>query len=77
MDITLEQLIELAKIIEEGDPIDWQFLGLDRDEAYFIIASQVYEINKKSDPEVMLSIIIKLLVENFVLHTNILRQNGE
>lgn len=76
MDVNLQLLIELAKESELEDPIDWPSLGLTGDEAYFIIASQVLEMSKQFNETIMLSTIVKLLVENFVLHIKLLKLNG-
>ena len=70
-EITLSQLVELAKTAENKDPIDWGELLLDEDEVYRVFARSAYEIYTKCSPHtvhiVLLSSIIKLLVENFVL----------
>jgi len=66
--ISVEQLVELAKEVENEDPIDWGMLSIDEDTAYRIIASQVLEIYNTNDQLTMLASITKLIVENFVLN---------
>lgn len=66
--ISVETLVELAKEVENEDPIDWGMLSIDEDTAYRIIASQVLEIYNTNDQLSMLASITKLIVENFVLN---------
>lgn len=66
--ITVETLVQLAKEVENEDPIDWGMLSIDEDTAYRIIASQVLEIYNTNDQLTMLASITKLIVENFVLN---------
>ena len=66
--ISVDQLVELAKEVENEDPIDWGMLSIDEDTAYRIIASQVLEIYNTNDQLTMLASITKLIVENFVLN---------
>lgn len=66
--VSVKTLVELAKEVENEDPIDWGMLSIDEDTAYNIIASQVLEIYNTSDQLTMLASITKLIVENFVLN---------
>ena len=66
--ISVETLVELAKEVENEDPIDWGMLSIDEDTAYKVIASQVLEIYNTNDQLTMLASITKLIVENFVLN---------
>jgi hypothetical protein len=66
--ISVETLVELAKEVENEDPIEWGMLSIDEDTAYKIIASQVLEIYNTNDQLTMLASITKLIVENFVLN---------
>jgi hypothetical protein len=66
--ISVKTLVELAKEVENEDPIDWGTLSIDEDTAYNIIASQVLEIYNTNDQLTMLASITKLIVENFVLN---------
>jgi hypothetical protein len=69
----LKTIVELAKEIESEDPIDWSNLNVDKNLAYNIIASQVIELMKQSDDMIKTTMIVKLIVENFVLHLKLQR----
>lgn len=75
-------LAALARAVEEGDPIAWGDVAIDRDAAYDLIASQVAEMFAAYEaddipPErqrlIALATVVKLTVENFVLHQRIMR----
>jgi hypothetical protein len=76
MNITIEELIELAQEVEQGDPVDWSTLGITKDNAYYTIASQLFEMKDSFDQKMLLAMVVKLLVENFVLHTKNLQRNA-
>jgi hypothetical protein len=66
------QVIELAKQIEETDPIDWSDLPLNRESIYFVLGTtvleRVAETQSASEREIiLLASVVKLTVENFVL----------
>lgn len=69
--ITINQLIELAKQAENTDQIDWGELPVNEDLVYESIAYAMYNAYQKSSPAtrelVLLASIIKVQVENFVL----------
>lgn len=77
--MTLEQLIELAKEVENEDVIDWGMLNIDEDEAYKLIALSVLDMFKNTDEDakeaIMLTTIVKLVVENFVLNLQLHQRN--
>lgn len=72
--ITVEELVELAQEVDSGDPIDWSLLSIDEYSAYMLIASSVKEqfdnewvkMTVEMRERAMLSVITKLVVENFV-----------
>lgn len=66
----LEELVDLAKAGAEGDPIDWGDLSVDRDDAYRMMAAHVLDMDP--DLTVQRSVIVKLLVENFVLNLKLM-----
>lgn len=70
--LTLEQLVELAIKTEDQDPIDWSKLNVTQQSAYGMMAAHVidlFENDADADREVvMMSVMTKLLVENFVLN---------
>lgn len=75
-----EQLIALAKEVEMADPIDWGMLSISEDQAYELLAGNVLEQYLLTDSDyrdiVMLSVVLKLTVENFVLNLKLLQKNA-
>lgn len=69
--IDLNQIIELAKEIEEVDPIKWSDLPLHRDSVYSMLATSILEKVQAQDISqreiILMASCIKLTVENFVL----------
>ncbi|OUU25611.1 MAG: hypothetical protein CBB97_09360 [Candidatus Endolissoclinum sp. TMED37] len=73
MKANLKQLIELAKDSTISDPIDWESVNLNEDTVYEMIGMSVIEmmhkIDKNEHKDVMMAAsLLKLTVENFVLH---------
>jgi hypothetical protein len=68
----VEQLVLLAEEIETADPIDWGMLEIDEHDAYTLMATGVLDNYLSMAPDdrdmAMLSIVVKLTVENFVLN---------
>lgn len=69
-DKELQLIIELAKEVSVEDPIDWTDLKITEHEAYVLMASHIREMDL--DLLTARSIIVKLLVENFVLNLKLL-----
>jgi|TARA_B110000908_G_C9998183_1_gene332920 hypothetical protein len=69
-DDAVRTLVALAKEGESVDPINWGNLNISEDEAYVLMATHVLGMdrNKLIDG----SIIVKLLVENFVLNLKLM-----
>jgi hypothetical protein len=74
-------LAALAREVEEGDPIAWGNAGLDREAVYDLIASQIAETfasyehrgtTRDRQLVIALATVVKLTVENFVLHRRLL-----
>jgi hypothetical protein len=63
-------LVELAKEGGEFDPIDWGDLNISEDEAYVMMAAHVLEMERNHLTDG--AIIVKLLVENFVLNLRLM-----
>ena len=63
-------LVELAKEGGDFDPIDWGDLNISEDEAYVMMAAHVLEMERNSLTDS--AIIVKLLVENFVLNLKLM-----
>ncbi|MBK4735551.1 hypothetical protein [Noviherbaspirillum pedocola] len=76
---------ELVAEIEGADPIDWAMLNVDEQQATELIASSVmehYETNIKPMTEeqrdyVIVSSLVKLSLENFVLNLRLLQAGGK
>ena len=66
----LRNLVILAKEGAEFDPIDWDELNISEDQAYAMMAAHVLEMERNSLTDG--AIIVKLLVENFVLNLKLL-----
>ena len=70
------QVIELAKEIEAGDPIDWGNLPLNRTAVYTVLGTSVLErVSETQDATeremILMASVVKLTVENFVLEMKI------
>lgn len=74
----VEQIVELAKEIEHEDPIDWGMLNIDENEAFMMLAPSVLEnyllLDKDSRDIMMLSMVLKLTVENFALNVKLIQK---
>ncbi|MBB5220494.1 Na+/phosphate symporter [Amaricoccus macauensis] len=75
-------LAALAREVEDADPIAWGGLALDRETVYDLIASQIAELFQGYEQSgvprdrqmlIALSTVVKLTVENFVLHQRVMR----
>lgn len=75
--LTINDIVEIALEIESEDPIDWGMLAIDERTAYEMIATSVVENCKDSEVGLLLAIIVKLTVENFVLNLKLLKERNE
>lgn len=66
----IRNLVELAKEGEVMDPIDWSDLNISEDQAYALMAAHVLQMERNHLTDG--AIIVKLLVENFVLNLKLL-----
>ena len=66
----IEDLVSIAMEANIADPIDWGELNISEEEAYRMFAATVLEMG--NDPMADKAIIVKLLVENFVLNLKLL-----
>jgi hypothetical protein len=66
----IEDLVSIAMEANIADPIDWGELNISEDEAYRMFAATVLEMG--NEPMADKAIIVKLLVENFVLNLKLL-----
>ena len=69
-DEAIRNLVILAKEGAEMDPIDWGDLNITEDQAYVMMATHVLEMERNHLTDG--AIIVKLLVENFVLNLKLL-----
>jgi len=66
----IRNLVILAKEGAEMDPIEWGDLNISEDQAYIMMATHVLEMERNHLTDG--AIIVKLLVENFVLNMRLL-----
>ena len=69
-DEAIRNLVILAKEGALMDPIDWSELNITEDQAYIMMAAHVLEMERNYLTDG--AIIVKLLVENFVLNLKLL-----
>jgi hypothetical protein len=75
--VTLEELIDIAFAIEEGDPFDWGSFKQGKTEAMKMIGTSILDQFDKdvyTDNErlVLLATLTKLVTENMILHSKLL-----
>ncbi len=75
--ITLEELIDIAFAVEEGDPFDWGVFANGKEEAMKMIGTSILDQFDKEDITdadrlILLSTITKLVTENMILHSKLL-----
>jgi hypothetical protein len=66
----------LAQEVEITDPIDWDTLSLDPEQAYRMMAAHVTDFFDNNDALTNKAILAKLLVENFTLNLRLQSGNG-
>ena len=77
--LSLDELIDIAFAVEEGDPIDWDVFRKGKEQTMKMIAASVLEQFDREqytqqDRIVIMATITKLLVENMILHSKLLTQ---
>jgi hypothetical protein len=80
--ITLEELCDIAFAVEEGDPIDWGVFAKGQEQTMKMIAASILEQFDKeeitdADRLIMLATITKLVTENMILHTKLMKRSNE
>jgi hypothetical protein len=75
--INLDDLIDIAFAVEEGDPIDWGKLRQGKEQAMRMIAASIIEQFDREeytddDRMIVLATITKLVTENMILHSKLL-----
>jgi len=78
--ITLDELVDIAFAHEEGDPFDWGIFSKGQEQTMRMIGSSILEQFDKetitdADRLIMLATITKLVTENMILHTKLIKQN--
>jgi hypothetical protein len=78
--ITLENLIDIAFAVEEGDPFDWGSFKQGKTEAMKMIGTSILDqFDKDAYTEnerlVLLATLTKLVTENMILHSKLLTQS--
>jgi hypothetical protein len=76
--ITIDELVELAFAVEEGDPFDWSTFKQGKEQAMRMIAASIIEQFDKDDVNdqdqiIMLATITKLVTENMILHAQLMQ----
>lgn len=78
--ITLDELVDIAFAHEEGDPFDWGVFSKGQEQTMRMIGSSILEQFDKetitdADRLIMLATITKLVTENMILHTRLMKSN--
>jgi hypothetical protein len=72
--------VDIAFAHEEGDPFDWGVFSKGQEQTMRMIGSSILEQFDKetitdADRLIMLATITKLVTENMILHTRLMKQN--
>ena len=78
--VTLEELIDIAFAVEDGDPFDWGSFKQGKTEAMKMIGTSILDQFDKdvyTDDErlVVLATLTKLVTENMIIHSKLLTQS--
>lgn len=69
-DEAIRNLVTLAMESDIADPIDWSELNISEEQAYIMMATHVLQMERNHLTDG--AIIVKLMVENFVLNLKLL-----
>ena len=69
-DEAVRNLVTLAMESDIADPIDWSELNISEEQAYIMMATHVLQMERNHLTDG--AIIVKLMVENFVLNLKLL-----
>lgn len=80
--INLDELIDIAFAVEEGDPIDWSVFKDGKENTMRMIGASILEqfdkeVYTDQDRIIVMATITKLVVENFILHSKLLSLSKE
>lgn len=67
----VENIVQLAKEVEIGDPFDWADVAIDEEEAYRLMAMNI--LSMEWSKEIATATIVKLCVENMVLNMRLMQ----
>lgn len=75
--INLDELVDIAFAVEEGDPIDWGVFKDGKEQALKMIGASILDqfdkdVYTDEDRLIVMSTITKLVVENMILHTKLM-----
>jgi hypothetical protein len=75
--ITLEELIDIAFAVEDGDPFDWGLFKQGKTEAMKMIGTSIIEqfdkdVYTEEERLILLATLTKLVTENMILHSKLL-----
>ena len=78
--INLDELIDIAFAVEEGDPIDWSVFKDGKEHTMRMTGASILEqfdkdVYTDQDRLIVMATITKLVVENFILHSKLLTQS--
>ena len=77
--LTIDDLVTLAQEVAEPDPLDWESLNINPEQAYRLMAASMLEYFSQIDNDqdrlrMLLVTAVKLSVENFILNLKLLKQ---
>jgi hypothetical protein len=77
--INLDDLVDIAFAVEEGDPIDWGAFKHGKDQTLKMIGASILEQFDRdeytdNDRLIVMATITKLVVENMILHTKLMQK---
>jgi hypothetical protein len=77
--IDIDTIVDLAFAVEEGDPIDWGLFKEGKEQSMKMVAASIIEqfdkeVYTDDDRLIIMSTITKLVVENFILHARLRKQ---
>lgn len=77
-DEMINLIAELAQEVDKEDPIDFGMLQVDDESVWHLMASNVLELygNSLDNKLITLATITHLVVENFVLHAQLMQKNN-
>jgi hypothetical protein len=78
--VTLDQLVDIAFAVEEGDPIDWGVFKQGKEEVLKLIGTSILDQFDKdeytdADRLIVMATITKLVVENMILHAKLMKMS--